>query len=176
MALAMGAERALLVECDLLLDPWNVARLFQAVVLREKPDLVIMGKQAVDDDLNQTGQMLAALLDWPQATFASKLEFVESGVRVERETDLGIETVRVSLPAVITTDLRLNEPRYASIPSIMKARKKTIERVAYTEYGVTIEARIQILKVEVESTLRSCVRVKDVDDLLDRLRNEAKVI
>jgi len=176
MALAMGAERALLVECDLLLDPWNVARLFQAVVLREKPDLVIMGKQAVDDDLNQTGQMLAALLDWPQATFASKLEFVESGVRVQRETDLGIETVRVSLPAVITTDLRLNEPRYASIPSIMKARKKTIERVAYTEYGVTIEARIQILKVEVESSLRSCVRVKDVDDLLDRLRNEAKVI
>ena len=175
-ALAMGADRALLVQCDEPLDPWNVARLLQAVVTREQPDLILMGKQAVDDDYNQTGQFLAALLDWPQATFASKIEFIEGGLRVTRETDAGLETVRVSLPAVVTADLRLNEPRYASLPSIMKARKKPIERVAVAELGVAIEPRVQLLRLEGVRSQRNGVRVKNVDELLARLREEAKVI
>ena len=175
-ALAMGAERALLVECDLPVDPWNVARLLAKVIERETPDMVIMGKQAVDDDSNQAGQFLAALLDWPQATFASKVELVEGGLRVARETDAGIETVRVSLPAVITTDLRLNEPRYASLPSIMRAKKKTIERLSCEELGVTVEPRIEIVAMEGTSSARQCVRVDSVDALIDRLRNEAEVI
>jgi electron transfer flavoprotein beta subunit len=180
-ALAMGADRAVLVACDLPLDPWHVARLLAAIVGRERPDLVLMGKQAVDDDANQVGQFLAALLDWPQATFASRIEFVgvESGkrvVRVARETDAGLETVRVGLPAVITTDLRLNEPRYASLPSIMKARKKPIERIEYQQLGVPVEPRIEVLRLELATCQRTCQRVKDVDELVQRLRHEAKVI
>jgi len=180
-ALAMGADRALLVACEEPLDPWLVARLLAAIVKREHPDLVLMGKQAVDDDANQAGQFLAALLDWPQATFASRIEFEKSasgkyGVRVARETDLGLETVRVHLPAVITTDLRLNEPRYASLPSIMKARKKPIERLDYQQLGATIEPRIELLRLELASSQRTCQRVKDVDELVHRLRHEAKVI
>ena len=175
-ALAMGAERALLVGCKRPVDPWNVARVLAKVVERESPDLVIMGKQAVDDDANQTGQFLAALLDWPQATFASRIELIEGGLRVTRETDAGIETVQVSLPAVVTTDLRLNEPRYASLPSIMRAKKKTIERVSCEELGVTIEPRIEILAMEGTSSTRQCVRVESVDALIDRLRDEAEVI
>ena len=124
-ALAMGVDRALIIRCDVVLDPWNVAGILKQVVDREMPDLVLMGKQAVDDDASQAGQFLAALLDWPQATFASNIECTEKGLRVEREIDAGIETVRIPLPAVVTTDLRLNEPRYASLPSILKARKKT---------------------------------------------------
>ena len=146
------------------------------VVERESPDLIIMGKQAVDDDANQAGQFLAALLDWPQATFASKVELVEGGLRVDRETDAGIETVRVSLPAVVTTDLRLNEPRYASLPSIMRAKKKTIERLSCEELGVTIEPRIEIVAMEGTSSDRQCERVDSVDELIDRLRNVAEVI
>lgn len=175
-ALAMGAGRALLVECDGTVDPWNVARLLAKVVERESPDLVIMGKQAVDDDANQAGQFLAALLDWPQATFASRVELIEGGLRVARETDAGIETVRVGLPAVVTVDLRLNEPRYASLPSIMRARKKTIERVTCEELGVTIEPRIEIVALEGTSSQRQCVRVDTVGELIDRLRDEAEVI
>lgn len=175
-SLAMGADRAILIECAEALDPWNVARILCETVKRETPDLVLMGKQAVDDDANQAGQFLAALLDWPQATFASNLEFTEQGVRVSRETDSGIEVVLVNLPAVITTDLRLNEPRYASLPSILKARKKQIERIDFEELGLGVEPRIQVLEMEVASTGRNCVRVKDVDQLLDRLRDEAKVI
>ena len=175
-ALAMGAERALLVETDRPVDPWNVARLLAKIVERESPDLVIMGKQAVDDDANQAGQFLAALLDWPQATFASKVELVEGGLRVDRETDSGIETVRVSLPAVVTTDLRLNEPRYASLPSIMRAKKKTIERLSCEELGLTIEPRIEIVAMEGTSSDRQCERVDSVDELIDRLRNVAEVI
>jgi electron transfer flavoprotein beta subunit len=178
-ALAMGADRAILVGCDLPIDPWNVARLLAALVGREAPDLVLMGKQAVDDDANQTGQFLAALLDWPQATFASRLEFGDDrskSVRVARETDAGLETVRIPLPAVITTDLRLNEPRYASLPSIMKARKKPLERIPYEELGVKLEPRIELLRLERASSQRTCVRVKDVDELVSRLRTEAKVI
>ena len=175
-SLAMGADRAILIDCSESLDPWNVARVLREAVKRESCDLVLMGKQAVDDDANQSGQFLAALLDWPQATFASKLEFVEQSVRVSRETDLGIEIVHVDLPAVITTDLRLNEPRYASLPSILKAKKKPIERIAFEELGVEIEPRIEVLEMEVAATGRSCVRVNDVDELLGRLRDEAKVI
>ena len=175
-SLAMGADRAILVQCAVVLDPWNVARVLREIVLLEKPDLVLMGKQAVDDDANQTGQFLAALLDWPQATFASEIEFVEHGLRVARETDAGIEVVVVGLPTVITTDLRLNEPRYASLPSILKAKKKPIERLDIGQLGVAIEPRIEMLQMETASTGRDCTRVSDVHELLDRLQNEAKVI
>ncbi len=176
-ALAMGADRALLVECSETLDPWNVARILQAVVQREEPDLVLMGKQAVDDDANQTGQFLAALLDWPQATFASGIEIADSAeLRVAHETDAGIETVRVRLPAVVTTDLRLNEPRYASLPSIMKARKKTIERIALPELGLTLQPRVQILSMEASGSTRDCTMVSSSAELVERLRDEAKII
>ena len=175
-ALAMGIDRALLIQCDKTLDPWNVSSVLVAIVEREEPDLVLMGKQAVDDDANQTGQFLAARMDWPQATFASKIEFLDAGVRVSRETDAGIEVVQVSLPAVITTDLRLNEPRYASLPSILKAKKKSIQRLDYQELGVNIEPRIQVHSIELSSSGRNCVQVSSVTELVDRLRNEAKAI
>jgi electron transfer flavoprotein beta subunit len=179
-ALAMGADRALLIEESAILDPWNVARLLAAVAAREKPDVVLMGKQAIDDDANQAGQFLAAVVGWPQATFASRIEFAEgatpASARVDRETDAGIETIRVTLPAVITTDLRLNEPRYASLPSIIKARKKPIERVSSAELGVTLEPRVKVLRFETATSERSCVRVKDVAELVHRLRHEAKVV
>jgi electron transfer flavoprotein beta subunit len=175
-SLAMGADRAILIECGESLDPWNVARILCETVKREKPDLVLMGKQAVDDDANQAGQFLASLLDWPQATFASQLEFIERGLRVTRETDVGIEVIVVGLPAVVTTDLRLNEPRYSSLPSILKARKKPIERIEFQQLGLVIEPRIQVLRMESNSTGRHCLRVNDVDALLDQLREEAKVI
>ncbi len=175
-SLAMGADRAILIECAESLDPWNVARILCETVKREKPDLILMGKQAVDDDSNQAGQFLAALLDWPQATFASRLDFIEQGLRVARETDAGIEVIVVGLPAVITTDLRLNEPRYASLPSILKARKKPIERIDFQQLGLAIEPRIQVLRMEAASTGRNCLRVNDVDELLNKLRDEAKVI
>jgi electron transfer flavoprotein beta subunit len=174
--LAMGADRAVLVEAPEPVDPYNAARVLQAMVQRESPDLVLAGKQGVDDDANQTGQFLAALLDWPQATFASKIELLDGHARVGRETDAGIETVRVPLPAVITCDLRLNEPRYASLPSIMKARKKPIERIPHESLSVTIEPRVVLLGVEAAQTARNGVRVADVDDLLKRLRDEKKVI
>jgi electron transfer flavoprotein beta subunit len=178
-ALAMGADRALLIACEPTPDPWNVARLLAALVERERPDLVLMGKQAVDDDANQAGQFLAALLDWPQATFASRIEFdhgTPGSVRVGRETDAGLETVRLSLPAVITADLRLNEPRYASLPSLMKARKKPMEYLEAKEFGVTLEPRVQILRLEEATAQRTCIRVKDVEELIHRLRHEAKII
>jgi electron transfer flavoprotein beta subunit len=179
-ALAMGADRALLIECEPAPDPWNVARVLAAIVSRERPDLVLMGKQAVDDDSNQAGQFLAALLDWPQATFASSIELRGDGpgavVRVTRETDAGLEIVRVRLPAVITADLRLNEPRYASLPSIMKARKKPLERLALKDLGITLEPRLEILHLEQSASKRSCVRVKGVEELVRRLRDEAKVL
>jgi len=175
-SLAMGADRALLIECSEALEPWNVARILCGTVRREQPDLVLMGKQAGDDDANQTGQFLAAVLDWPQATFASNLEFIEQGLRVSRETDSGIEVVVVDLPAVVTTDLRLNEPRYASLPSILKARKKPIERIPFEQFGLDIEPRVQVLRMESASAGRNCVRVNDVDELIDRLRDEADVL
>ena len=174
-ALAMGADRALLIEHNGSLDPWNVARLLAAVIERESPGLVLLGKQAVDDDANQTGQFLAAQLGWPQATFASQIEFVNDGLRVHRETDLGIEVIRTTLPAVITADLRLNEPRYASLPSILKAKKKTIDHTNPAELGITLEPRVRLLGMELINSQRNCVKVNSAIELLEKLR-ETEVV
>ena len=178
VGLAMGADRALLVRAGDELDPLAIAKILVAVYHREKPNFVLMGKQAIDDDANQVGQMLAAMLDIGQATFVSKLELLEnnSKARCGRETDAGIETVIVKLPAVITTDLRLNEPRYVSLPGIMKARKKPIEEISLTDLGVAVAVRTQVLKLEAPPKRKAGVRVKTVDELVDRLKNEAKVI
>ncbi len=171
-ALAMGATRAICVECNQSLDPWNVARLLKEIVLREKPDLVLMGKQAVDDDANQTGQFLAALLDWPQATFASRVELLAGEIRVDRETDHGIETLRLPLPAVVTTDLRLNEPRYASMAGIMKAKKKPLDVIPVAELGVALEPRVEVLRYHSSETVRRGERLRSVDELVERLRQD----
>jgi electron transfer flavoprotein beta subunit len=168
-ALAMGATRAIRIECAQPLDPWNVARLLRAIVEREQPQLVLMGKQAVDDDANQTGQFLAALLDWPQATFASRVELIDGAVCVDRETDQGIETIRLALPAVVTADLRLNEPRYASIAGIMKARKKPLEVVTDRDLGIAIELRVEVICYRSAETRRRCERVSSIDELVERL-------
>jgi electron transfer flavoprotein beta subunit len=175
-ALAMGAARAIRVACDGPLDPWNVARLLHALVQREAPQLVIMGKQAVDDDANQTGQMLAGLLDWPQATFASRIELLEGEIRVNRETDNGIDTVRLPLPAIVTADLRLNEPRYASMAGIMKARKKPLDVVTDEELGVKLEPKVEVLRYHSAETQRRCERVASVDELLERLQGLAGLL
>ena len=168
-ALAMGADRALLVEHDDPLDPWNVARLLAAVIEREQPTFVLMGKQAVDDDSNQVGQFLAAQLGWPQATFVSQMEFTDNGLRIHRETDLGIEVIHVALPAVVTADLRLNEPRYASLPSILKAKKKPTERTTPAELGIKPEPRIRLLAMELVNSQRNCIKVNTATDLLKKL-------
>ncbi|KAJ2705632.1 putative electron transfer flavoprotein subunit [Coemansia spiralis] len=175
-ALAMGADRAIHVSTDDALEPLSVAKLFSKVVGAEKPDLVILGKQAIDDDANQTGQMLAGLLNWPQATFASKVDINGRALEVVREVDGGLETVSAALPAIVTTDLRLNEPRYASLPNIMKAKKKPLKTVTPADLGVEIRSRLQTLRV-VEPPKRQGGRVvASVDELLDKLRNEAKVL
>jgi electron transfer flavoprotein beta subunit len=175
-ALAMGADRAIHVQTDAELQPLAVAKLLKAVVEREQPGLVILGKQAIDDDSNQTGQMLAALLGWPQGTFASKLEFAHGGLQVTREIDTGLEKVALELPAIVTSDLRLNEPRYASLPNIMKAKKKPIDVLTPDELGVDIAPRLKILKVEEPPRRQSGVRVSSVAELIGKLKNEAKVI
>jgi electron transfer flavoprotein beta subunit len=174
-ALAMGATRAVCVRCTASLDPWNVARLLQAVVQRERPDMVLMGKQAVDDDANQTGQFLAALLDWPQATFASRIEVMGAQIRVDRETDFGIETLSLPLPAVVTTDLRLNEPRYASMAGIMKARKKPLDMIAAEDLGVPLEPRVEVIRYHSADTHRRGERLGSLDDLVERLRESAGI-
>ena len=175
-AMAIGADRGILAETDVDLQPLAVAKLLKAVVDKEQPRLVILGKQAIDDDSNQTGQMLAALLGWPQATFASKVEVAGDSVRVTREIDGGLETLALPLPAVITTDLRLNEPRYATLPNIMKAKKKPLETVKPADLGVDVAPRLTTLKV-VEPAKRSAgVLVADVAQLVEKLKNEAKVI
>jgi electron transfer flavoprotein beta subunit len=166
-ALAMGADRAILVESTTMMDPWTVANTIAAVVERELPDLVLMGKQAVDDDANQTGQFLAALLQWPQATFASKIEFGGLGLQVARETDQGIEEIEVPLPAVVTADLRLNEPRYASLPSILKARKKKIEIIPHGDLQIDVAAQLEVLSMKSEIGQRSCVMLEDVNSLME---------
>ena len=158
------------------MQPLAVAKLLKAVVLREQPGLVILGKQAIDDDSNQTGQMLAALLGWPQGTFASKLQFADCELQVTREIDTGLEKVVLKLPAIVTTDLRLNEPRYASLPNIMKAKKKPIDVLTPEQLGVDIAPRHRILKVEEPPRRQSGVRVASVAELVDKLRHEAKVI
>jgi len=176
-ALAMGADRAVRIDFDGSLDPWSVATVLAAVAQREKPNLVLMGKQAVDDDANQAGQMLAGVLDWPQATFASKIEFVEPArLSVARETDRGLETILIQLPAVITTDLRLNEPRYASLPALMKAKKRPIETVSCQDLGISPEAKVRLVRLEPVTIDRTCERVADAAELVHKLRYEAKVI
>lgn len=175
-ALAMGADRGILVETDVGLEPLAVAKLLAAIVRREGPELVVMGKQAIDDDMNATGQMLAALLDWPQGTFASKLEIADGTATVTREVDGGLETVALTLPAVVTADLRLNEPRYASLPNIMKARKKPIETLKPADLGVDPAPRLTTLKVAEPATRKAGQKVGSVAELVTKLRHEAKVI
>lgn len=175
-AMAIGSDRSIQVETEVELQPLAVAKLLKAVVDKEQPQLVILGKQAIDDDANQTGQMLAALLDWPQATFASAIEVIDDHVKVTREIDGGLETIRLRLPAVVTADLRLNEPRFVTLPNIMKAKKKPIDVLTPTELGVDVTPRIQTIKVT-EPTARSAGEmVADVATLVDKLKNEAKVI
>ena len=175
-ALAMGADRGIHVMTDEELQPLAIAKLFKALVERESPGLVILGKQAIDDDSNQTGQMLAALLGWPQGTFASDIVLAEGGAEVTREVDGGLETVGIAIPAIITTDLRLNEPRYASLPNIMKAKKKPIDQIAVDELGVDVAPRLETLRVEDPPARAAGRRVADVEELVDKLRNEAGVI
>ncbi|HRP25484.1 electron transfer flavoprotein subunit beta/FixA family protein [Thauera sp.] len=175
-ALAIGADRAILVETDVELQPLAVAKLLKAVCDREQPRLVICGKQAIDDDANQTGQMLAALAGWPQATFASKLTLADGKAQVTREIDGGLETLSVKLPAVVTTDLRLNEPRYATLPNIMKAKKKPLDTVKPADLGVDVAPRLSTLKVSEPPKRSAGERVADVAQLVDKLKNVAKVI
>ena len=175
-AMAIGADRAILVQCDEELQPLAVAKLLKALMDKEQPGLVILGKQAIDDDCNQTGQMLAALANLPQATFASKVEMVDGQVHVTREVDGGLETLALTLPAVITTDLRLNEPRYVTLPNIMKAKKKQMDIFTPADLGVDVSPRIKTLKVSEPPKRSAGVKVADVAALLDKLKNEAKVI
>lgn len=179
VALAMGADRGLHVPFDGEgVIPLHAAKLFQAIVQREEPDLVLLGKQAIDGDFNQTGQMLSALLGWPQATFASELRLDKSSMSAEvvREVDGGLETVGIKLPAVVTTDLRLNEPRYATLPNIMKAKKKKIDKVTADELGVDLSPRLEVVRVEEPPKRQAGIKVGSVDELVDKLANEAKVL
>ena len=175
-ALAMGADRGILVKTDEALEPLHVAKLLAKIVEEEQPNLVILGKQAIDDDCNQTGQMLAALLGWPQGTFASELGFDGDKLNVTREIDGGLQTVQLATPAIVTTDLRLNEPRYASLPNIMKAKKKPIDEKAPGDYGVDTAPRLNILEVSEPEGRKAGVKVETVAELVDKLRNEAGVI
>ena len=175
-ALAIGADRAILIESDVELQPLAVAKLLKALVEKEQPQIVFCGKQAIDDDANQTGQMLAALMGWPQATFASKVVVKDNTATVTREVDGGLETFELRLPAVITTDLRLNEPRYVTLPNIMKAKKKPLETIAPETFGVDVTPRLETLAVAEPSKRTAGIRVADVKQLIDKLKNEAKVI
>ncbi len=180
-AMAIGTDRGILVKTEAPTDlggvePLAVAKTLKALIDKEEPDLVIMGKQSIDDDSNQTGQMLAALLNWPQATFASKLELSKGKALVTREVDGGLETLSVQLPAIITTDLRLNEPRYASLPNIMKAKKKPLEELTPQDLGVDFTPRLKIVKIKEPAKRQAGIKVESVDALIDKLKNEAKVI
>lgn len=180
-AMAIGADRGILVKTDQPIDlggiePLAVAKMLKALVEKENPGLVIMGKQAIDDDSNQTGQMLAALLGWPQGTFASKVEMMDDGVEVTREIDGGLETIKLKMPAIVTTDLRLNEPRFAKLPDIMKAKKKPLEEMSPADLGVDTTPRLEILKVTDPPARQGGVMVQSVDELVDKLKNEAKVL
>ena len=179
-ALAIGADRAILVETDVELQPLAVAKLLAAVCKKEAPGLVILGKQAIDDDANQTGQMLAALMGWPQATFASKVTIADEGgqkrAQVTREVDGGLETIKINLPAIVTTDLRLNEPRYVTLPNIMKAKKKPMENHKPADLGVDVAPRLKTLKVTEPPKRSAGIKVPDIKTLVDKLKNEAKVI
>ena len=175
-AMAIGADRAILVSTDAELQPLAVAKLLKALIDKEQPGLVILGKQAIDDDCNQTGQMLAALADLPQATFASKVEIADGAAQVTREVDGGLETLKITLPAIITTDLRLNEPRYVTLPNIMKAKKKTMDILKPEDLGVDIKAHLKTLKVSEPPKRSAGIKVPDVATLVAKLKNEAKVI
>ena len=175
-ALAVGADRGIHVKADGIIEPLAVSKILKAVVEKEKPDLVFMGKQAIDDDCNQTGQMLAALLNWPQATFASKIDVKDKSLEVTREVDEGLETIEVNIPAIVTCDLRLNEPRYASLPNIMKAKKKPLDQMSATDLGVDTKPRIEQIKVEEPPKRKAGIKVANVAELVNKLKNEAKVI
>ena len=175
-ALAVGADRGIHVKADGIIEPLAVSKILKAVVEKEKPDLIFMGKQAIDDDCNQTGQMLAALLNWPQATFASKIDVKDKSLEVTREVDEGLETIEVNIPAIITCDLRLNEPRYASLPNIMKAKKKPLDQMSATDLGVDTKPRIEQIKVEEPPKRKAGIKVANVAELVNKLKNEAKVI
>jgi len=181
-AMAIGADRGILVQTDLPTDlggiePLGVAKVLKAVIAKETPNLVIMGKQSIDDDSNQTGQMLAAMMGWPQATFASKLELLsENSAQVTREIDGGLETIKISLPAIVTTDLRLNEPRYASLPNIMKAKQKPLETIAADTLGVDLTPRLSLVGLSEPAARKGGIKVDSVDTLIDKLKNEAKVV
>ena len=175
-ALAVGVDRGIHVKTDSYVEPLGVAKILKKIVEKEKPDLVFMGKQAIDDDCNQTGQMLAALLGWSQGTFVSKVQLKDKIIQVTREVDEGLETIEINLPAIVTCDLRLNEPRYASLPNIMKAKKKPIEKIVVKDLGVDVTNRIQQLKVEEPPKRKGGIKVKSVAELISKLKNEAKVI
>ncbi|MDA9167556.1 electron transfer flavoprotein subunit beta/FixA family protein [Pelagibacteraceae bacterium] len=175
-ALAVGADRGILIKTEGVVEPLAVAKVLQKIVEKEKPDLVFMGKQAIDDDCNQTGQMLSALLNWPQATFASKIEIKDRTLEVTREIDEGLETIEVNLPAIVTCDLRLNEPRYASLPNIMKSKKKPLEILTAADLGVDTTPRVQQIKVEEPPKRKAGIKVASVAELVSKLKNEAKVI
>ena len=175
-ALAVGADRGIHVKVDGILEPLAVSKILQKIVDKEKPDLVFMGKQAIDDDCNQTGQMLSALLNWPQATFASKIDVKDNKLEVTREIDEGLETIEINVPAIVTCDLRLNEPRYASLPNIMKAKKKPIEEIAASDLDVDVSPRLEQLKVEEPPKRKAGIKVANVAELVQKLKNEAKVI
>ena len=175
-ALAVGVDRGIYVKADGIVEPIAVAKILQKIVDKEKPDLVFMGKQAIDDDCNQTGQMLSALLNWPQATFASKIEIKDKILEVVREVDEGLETIEINVPAVVTCDLRLNEPRYASLPNIMKAKKKPMEQISASDLGVDTTPRVQQIKVEEPPKRKAGIKVASVAELVQKLKNEAKVI
>ncbi len=175
-ALAMGADRGILVKVDGIVEPLAVAKILKGVAEAEQPGLVILGKQAIDDDANQTGQMLAALLGWAQATFASKIELGEGKAKVTREVDGGLQVIEVRLPAIVTTDLRLNQPRYASLPNIMKAKKKPLDEKTAADYGVDVAPRLTVLKTEEPAGRKAGVKVKNVAELVDKLKNEAGVL
>ena len=175
-ALAVGADRGIHVKTRGVLEPLAVSKIIKKIVEKEKPDLVFMGKQAIDDDCNQTGQMLSALLNWPQATFASNIEVKENSLEVTREIDEGLETIEINIPAIVTCDLRLNEPRYASLPNIMKAKKKPIEEINVSDLVIDITPRVQQLKVEEPPKRKAGVKVANVAELVQKLKNEAKVL
>ena len=175
-ALAMGADRGILVKVDAMPEPLAIAKILKGIVEAEQPGLVIMGKQAIDDDSNQTGQMLAALLGWPQGTFASKVMIDGTDVSVTREVDGGLQTVKLKGPAIVTTDLRLNEPRYASLPNIMKAKKKPIDEKSPADYGVDVKPRLEVLKTAEPGGRKAGVKVKTVAELVDKLKNEAGIL
>src|SRR6187399_1815643 len=175
-ALAMGADRGILVKSDTVVEPLAVAKILKGVVEAEQPGLVILGKQAIDDDCNQTGQMLAALLGWAQGTFASKIVLEGDKAKVTREVDGGLQTVELKMPAIVTTDLRLNQPRYASLPNIMKAKKKPLDEKTPADFGADVKPRLKVLKTEEPSGRKAGVKVKSVAELVDKLRNEAGVL